>query len=499
METNIFKTINRYSFLIAAFFLIIFEILLVLKGQWGGDFWEHSAVVNELSKHLLHPNNPIIKTNVPANAFFSPYSLLVAIFSRITHLNSIQSLECFAVFNLVFLLLSFYLFCKNVFREGHQFVATLSLLFILFFWGKEPYFWSGFYHVLVLNYVLPYPSTFSISLSFLILSIVAKNQTPKHINTFVVMLLSTVVFITHPTTGMFLYIAIIALNFSFNDYSIKQCIIKSSIVIIPSLLLCLLWPYYNIIALMLGNNSDFNRDSLKLYVSPFQINWPILMIIPSLFVIKKDRIFNFFLIAIIIMTLIYIGGYALKIYGVSRLISNIMMFAHFLIAYTVFSLLKEQRLHGNIYYISLSMAILLSLGINFRPFYYTFISIFKTKNIEYYNRYDFLRTHVSSDDVILSDGNSNLIIPSFNGKVVSYIFPVYWVNDIEERRNEVNSFFNSKTSDSLRQVIMQKYKPDYILINFGETNFNGSTLQWLESNGQIAYKENQMELIKLKR
>ena len=125
MGRKIFKIINCYLFIIVAFFLIIFEVIHILKGQWIGDFWEHSAVVNELSKHLIYPNNPIIKANIP-HAFFSPYSLLVAIFSRITNLNSIQSLECFAFFNLVFFLFTFYFFCRAVFKENHTLVVLVK-------------------------------------------------------------------------------------------------------------------------------------------------------------------------------------------------------------------------------------------------------------------------------------------------------------------------------------------------------------------------------------
>ena len=97
------KILYRYSFFIISAVLVIFEITLILRGQWSGDFWEHSAVVSELSKDLIHPGNPIVNLNIP-HAFFSPFSLFVAFFSRITGLNSIQSLEYFAFFNLLFFL-----------------------------------------------------------------------------------------------------------------------------------------------------------------------------------------------------------------------------------------------------------------------------------------------------------------------------------------------------------------------------------------------------------
>jgi hypothetical protein len=132
-------------------FIIIFEVILISKGNWNGDFWEHSAVVNELSKNFFHPNNPIIKSEIP-HAFFSPYSIFVALFSKITNLNAIQSLECFAFFNLIFFLISYHLFCKTFFKDNYIIVAPLSLFFILVFWGEGPFMWSGFLYILIEKY-----------------------------------------------------------------------------------------------------------------------------------------------------------------------------------------------------------------------------------------------------------------------------------------------------------------------------------------------------------
>jgi hypothetical protein len=499
MESMIFKSIYRYSFIIVALFLIVFESILIMKGNWHGDFWEHSAVVNELSKHLIHPNNPIIKTNTP-HAFFSPYSLLVAMFSRITYQNSIQSLEYFAFFNLLFFLISFYLFCKNIFGENHNSIATLSLILILFFWGKNPFVWSGFYHFMGLHWILPYPSTFALSLSFLILSIVAKKSLQKYyLNSLVVIILSAVVFITHPPTGIFLSIGIIVMNFSFNSYSIKQCIIKSSIIIIPVLILCLLWPYFNFIDLLVGNNFDLNRVNKAIYSRIISIYWPVLLIIPTLFFVNKNKIYNFFLIAIILMAIVYIGGYIFKINGVSRLISNIMMFAQFLIAYSMVDLIKEHRVLGKVYFSTFIFAIIVSLWLNFIPLVDTFLRVLSIKKIEYYSKYDFLRNLVTSDDIILSDANSNWIIPSFNGKVISTKHAICWINDINERRNAVNSFFTIENPDTLRQNVIRKYNPDYLLIDYDEVHFENSTLQWLKSIGYTVYYKDQLELIKFKK
>jgi len=67
---------NRY--LIASLFLFVVMILHSLYSYWVGDFWEHSAVVKELSTHPLYPQHPLFIVN-KAHHGFSPYLLFVGL------------------------------------------------------------------------------------------------------------------------------------------------------------------------------------------------------------------------------------------------------------------------------------------------------------------------------------------------------------------------------------------------------------------------------------
>lgn len=496
MKEKTFSLIDTYSFVIVACSLVFLESILILKGEWAGDFWEHSAVVKALSEQLLYPDNPIIKSTTP-HAFFSPYSLLVAAFSRLTGFNSIYSLTGFAFFNLVFFIYSFYKFCKFLFRENYNLIAALCLLFILFFNGEQPFQWSGFYHIRVLNYVLPYPSTFALSITFLILAMLAKCDVSTNLlNSVILIILSSIVFITHPTTAIFLYIGITSLNLFLIDSSTRKSISKSAIFIFSSIALGLIWPYYNMLDLLLGNGDDFNLDSKILYMDILQKNWPVMLALPALFLLK-DKIVRFFILAIFLMVLVLIMGYLTKVYGFSRLISNVMMCAHFLTAYIVVVHLKEPVTYSKACFLVLGVAIIISLNSN-RHLYLYPLNIFRKKDTAYYEKYSFLKSKVTSDDIVLSDPESSFILISYNGKVISSKRPLYWIDDIQERRNAVHSFFTNETSDSQRDSILQKYQPDYILIDHTKVSFESSTTNWLRGIGKSVYHENKLELIRLK-
>ncbi len=160
-------------------------------------------------------------------------------------------------------------------------------------------------------------------------------------------------------------------------------------------------------------------------------------------------------------------------------------------------LIKELRLYSKLYLTTLFAAIIISLGLNLSPLVNTFSQVIKPQNIEYNIKYDFLRALVASDDIILSDLNSNIIIPGINGKVISSEYALYWINDIKERRKAVNSFFHKENPDSVRQFVINKYHPDFLLIDYTKVQFEYSTLQWLRSIGQTVYKKDQLELIKI--
>jgi hypothetical protein len=492
------KLFYRYSFLLISAVLVIFEIILILKGQWSGDFWEHSAVVCELSSNLAHPGNPIINLNIP-HAFFSPFSVLVALFSRITSLNSILSLQYFAFFNLLFFLSMFYFFVKVFFENNYILVSTLSLLFILLFWGETPYSWSGFYHLFVLELVLPYPSTFAMSLTFLILSLIKIELLNSNLTRgILIIILSAIVFITHPPTAIFLFLGIFALIFTFNQQSSRQSALECGKIIVPTLLLCLCWPYFNIVDLFTSNTQDFHIDSYNLYANVSRICWPILLIIPGIIYVKSDKLIRFLFVLVILTLILYMFGFVFRVYGFSRLIANSMMMAQFLVAYLVAIASRKLDLFAKLY-VSLIIISLLSCVYLNRYSLIKKVNVFGTTNKDYYMKYDFLRSHLESDKLILSDPKSNWFIPSFNGKVISSKHPLYWVSDINERRSAVHSFFTRGSSNVLREGIIQKYQPDYILINHSEIDFNVSTQKWLNSLGETTYKSDQLELIEIRK
>src|SRR5689334_17348512 len=383
------RMLYRYPFFVVFSILFLFEAVKIARNEWGGDFWTHSAVVHELSFHLFHPKNPIIKSDI-SHAFYSPYSLLVASFASITDINAIPALEIFAYLNLAFFLVSFYFFTKSIFKEHVQQLACAGLVLILLLWGADPPGWSGFFHLIVLKDVLPYPSTFAMSLSFIVLSIMSQRPSLTFFQSVFVAIVSSVIFISHPTTFVFLFLSMIALYRSFHKLPIHLTLAKTLVVMIPSFLLCLLWPYFSIISLLTTDNAIFHQESKVLYQDIPEKIWPAAAALPAFIFYKKDRVINFLSSSIVIMAIVYVAGDLTGKYGLSRLLSPIMIYCQLLIGYFLFYLFKTNISFFKAYLVSCSACLVLCVYIN-RALLIKTLDLVKPVQTHYYSRYAFLQ------------------------------------------------------------------------------------------------------------
>ena len=82
-----------------------------------------------------------------------------------------------------------------------------------------------------------------------------------------------------------------------------------------------------------------------------------------------------------------------------------------------------------------------------------------------YKNLTFLSQHLKKGSVVLSDLDTSWFVPSFGGKVIGALHVQAFVSDDEQRRVDLVDFFDNDTSTTKRQSIIQKYKPDYFLID----------------------------------
>lgn len=489
----------RYAYFIVAGFLVVFEAFYLLKGDWIGDFWEHAAVVNELQLSPIYPRNPIIEESAP-HAFYSPYLLVVALFGNVVKINSIQALSCFAIFNLFFFLWSLFYFCKKIYDKHATILPALSLLFILFFWGVNAPRWSGFYTFYNLHFVLPYPSTFSMSLCFLIWGMIADGRALNGKNYILLVLLTTIVILTHPTTALLLFIGMALLYVVYLEVSISKILLVSVKLILPVLTLCFFWPYYNFFSLFSNDSADFHKDSYELSQNIWQAFWPSLSSLLLLTFVKKDKLARFFFIGILFMTVIYACGNFMHIYGLSRLLSGVMIFTQIGLAYLVCRLSIFSKQKSKLTLSAVGCLFITSIFLCRLQLYYSIWiyprSDFQTVTIQ--ERYNFLPSVLNPGDVVLTSLASSLYIPAFGGKVIATIRPLYWVKDLKQRRMAVHTFFASNTEAKTRDSIAALYNVKYLLLDSVNDPAYLQDRKWSTAGNYTIYNKNGLLMLKFR-
>lgn len=162
--------LSDHRYLILGTLLFALMLSRTVNGQWDGDFWEHSAVVRELATHPFAPQHPQLLLAAP-HAFFTPYALVLGWVSRLTGWDAISTLALAGLVNLLLFLYSLRAFVSALLNSA---AAFYTLLLLLLLWGISPWYYSGFFHLGALGFVLPYPSTFATALVLLSFSIVLR-------------------------------------------------------------------------------------------------------------------------------------------------------------------------------------------------------------------------------------------------------------------------------------------------------------------------------------
>jgi len=453
-------------------FLLVRYGLYATLGAWSEDFWEHSAVVRELMTHPWHPKHPQILVNAP-HVFFSPYSLLVALFASSFHLDSITSLAIFGGINLLLLSFGLFRFCDVYFGKTCSTVASYTLLLSLFLWGQEPWLFSGFYNFQVFNEVLPYPSTFSLGLSLLALSINRKSHFSSVVRTnFVVLCMASVVLITHSLTAIFLIMGVGCQHLASRKLNLVSIFTLSGL-ILGALILALYWPYFSMWQLIITEGSSFDFANKVMYLNVVNRIWPTLVLSPVIIwqaLKRKNRDLALMLTG---LTAIYCFGYLLNKYSYGRTITFVMLISNLLLAQTITeienALIKTRLIsvYKTIWALTLTAVLLIWLAHSTKRLLTVFNSIYLGRTVSSqitYGNLQFLKKYTEPYDLIFADVDSSWIIPSISGKAIGTDHPLAFVPDWYVRKWDLMQFYSTALDATDRQRILEKYRPRFLLI-----------------------------------
>lgn len=480
----------RTSLLLTGVF--INYLLHASNGLWVDDFWDHSAVITELIRHPWNPKHPQLGSEIP-HVFFTPYSLLVAMVAKLCHLSSIEALSLFGVLNAALLFYGLSRYIESLSIQYKSATFFYSVLLILFFWGVDPWHYSGFFHSHILNFSLPYPSAFATGLVFLAFAISEKYHSLRKLRYLVLLfVISWVVILTHAVAFVFLGAGLLGGAVSSKRGQINH-VIALSIVMMLVLICALQWPYYPFGTLVRGASDVYHQSNKGVYENIIKATWPILLSIPLIILElfhKKNQQLS---ITIMFLLAVYIFAWWFEKYSYGRVISYIAMLIQIMIAIKIAfwdaQLFSNQTVKKIVPVAIFTLFLCGTIG-KFNSAASRFLTVLNSVylnrvilNQYTFSQYSFLTKTIQPDDVVLANVRSSWIIPSFGAKVITLALPHAFVVDHEDRIRNVNSFYSEKTTSETRKLIIKKYQPKYVFINKTQDK------NWLEIGEELLNSE----------
>ncbi|MGW2826058.1 hypothetical protein ACWC24_34445 [Streptomyces sp. NPDC001443] len=234
----------------AALGLTALLVALATRLPWNGDLGVHAAVLERLHTDLLHPGSPMVDAPV-ASPYYSPWTVLQALFARATGADTFTVLRVAALVNVALLVTGVWRFTRTL--SGHTDAPPLALLCLTLLWGPPLFAWSGFLELGSLAITIAYPSTFVIGLSFHFWALLGRAVTgPAGPRVFALLgLLWGVMLLSHQFTGFVATLGGAALLWTAGVG--RQLWLRLAIGTLVGAALLVAWPYYSIFKL-LGDN-----------------------------------------------------------------------------------------------------------------------------------------------------------------------------------------------------------------------------------------------------
>jgi hypothetical protein len=463
------------------------------RGDVSSDFWEHAAVVRELAAHPWSPRHPLFSVNA-THAYFSPYHLAVALAARVTGLPAMAALSLAGLINLVLVVLAFRLFLVRLLPRGEA-TAPYALLFVFFLWGRQPWMWSGFLHVGMLGYSVPYPSTFATAVLFLCLALLLDAlDRGRRRDLLGIALLVPLCITIHPPTAIMLIVGLFAV---FLARVKREVVLNGAMLagaVVAGATAALAWPYFPVLRLFTEQPAEFHDWSGVFYQNVLSQIWPALLALPVLlWRLREDRRDALVLFAVL-LGLVYALGWVTGKYGLGRAIACIVVLAQ--IALGAAMAAWEARLRSDRSWLppACALAALLALFAYDRPP----LPRIRRYRTPIWHEVQRVLTPVRYGDVVLADSRTSYMVPVLTGgHVVGWRHPVYWVPDLAERREAQDRFF-TRVTDAERRKVIARYSVRWVLLNRDEVMLGPAEERRLVGLGCVAADRGQLVLLDLR-
>ncbi|MFF3559145.1 hypothetical protein ACFYXS_03780 [Streptomyces sp. NPDC002574] len=233
----------------------LFWLVVALK-TWdavpAADFGQHAAAIERIAADWRHPSNPLLDMPGAGSPYFTPYTVLLGLLSKLTGVPGWQLLKVCGPLNLALVVTGIGAFTRTL--STRRWAPVLALAAFVLLWGPEHKEWSGFLGLQSMTRGLTYPSAFAIGLTFWAWAITARTARRgvggPWLHTGLGLLLG-VILLVHPFTAMGAVIGVAALVLGLQQTPIVAGILgRWALTAAVAFAVAGWWPYFSVSALL---------------------------------------------------------------------------------------------------------------------------------------------------------------------------------------------------------------------------------------------------------
>ncbi len=445
----------------------LFAAAVAVRLPWNGDLGLHVAVVEQFSRHLVHPPDPL--TGAPGNnPYYSPYSLAQALLARTTGLSGQDVLRICAVVNIL-------LFATGVQHVIHRltrdrWAPPLALAAIVLLQGDTVRTWSGFLGLTSLVFTASYPSTFALGLTLHLWGLLCWKLAGGD-GWWAWLLagaLAAEITLDHPFTAISAALGILAMVALRARQATWTTLAAWALTVGLYVLLVVTWPYFSVLQLA-RSTGDLDAIHHALYTLLFpSYGLALLTGLPVLALrFCRHRLDPLALLAAFSGLLVCYGDVSGH-YAWGRAIPVLLLSCQLAVGIEAATLLRlggEIRVFG---VTAVGVAMLTGLCSQASAISY-FIRVPDTLagRIEVkhdWGRYRWITGQVAPGQVILTDSYHALrMAPAYRILTVAPAYPEPWAADEERRKKDNASMLDPATSNQRRRTLLTRYRVAWLV------------------------------------
>jgi hypothetical protein len=479
------------SYIIVCLILLPLAVFFSLVRPWGqtADLWETAAAVRAVAQNFAHPQNPLLDLPGSTSPRFTPYTLFWGAVMSGSGLSVLAVMALAGISNFLLFVTGLFRFVSRITRAG--ILPTYMLLIMLIVWGTG-YGEANGYQLRLFFETLPYVGIFAYGVTFHAVGYLRKFldfQRPRDVAFYT--LLMAIVFVTHPITAAFGFVAAVAMLMAERDW--RKLVLMQGVPLL-ALIAALMWPYFDYWK-VLTRGSGEAWFVAPLFQNQVEALGSALVGIPIVVYYALKQRHPFVVYGLVLCLVVYFMSYVFQILIGSRFLLFAVFFMHLAIAVYLYEhgMHRRRHLEG---WLSSHGYLLIIVFVVFVPGMWN-----RAHELAKHVRrmYDppahfhayvspvrpsfFLKDQLAERNVVLADDSTAWVVPAITGaKIVSQQKGDPLITaEINVRRQSVQAFLYRPISTRERVAIIRRYRVTHILLDENRANeWNETLLRDLE-------------------